>query len=268
MKRKLLALLTVLLLVVTMATPAFADVIWEPRNSFYELNRDECEYVNRTYLANGREGYVSITKSPKSSSEILNVSNGTTVYVSFVWTAKDGTQWGIGYPAGVFDKEGWMPLTALAQIYDYRDFEDDHGAEFKDYDGSGDHLTEACAYAYPGGIYQSKLEHWGDGNFGLSDCFDVLYTDENGLRWSYVGYYYGHRNCWVCIDDPMNENLGIESARTVDQMRGSNPIEELRPAAIGVPAARTFPLWIIPLLLVIVVAVVTAVLVRKRRKNA
>lgn len=292
MKRKLIALLTAVLLLAAMTTPAFADLIWEPMgNNFYEKHRDECEYVNRAYLANGGEGYVTIKKSPDSSAEIMNVANGTTLFINFVWTDKDGIQWGIGYPAGAFDSEGWVPLSDLAMIYDYRDFEEDHSKEFKAYDGCGDDLTEACAYSYPGGVFESKLESWGDNDFTLSDCFDVLYTDENGLRWSYVGYYYGHRNCWVCIDDPLNENLGVETVLTVGQVRGSEqlnppaepPAEEsdapvqtaptsteeatevLYPPAESVPPAKTFPLWVIPVVLVVVVAVVTAVIVRKRR---
>lgn len=293
MKRKLLALLTALLLLATMITPAFADLIWEPMgNGFYENHRDECEYVNRAFRANGAEGYVTIKKAPDSAGEIMNVNNGTTLFVNFVWTDKDGTRWGIGYPAGVFDKEGWILLSDMAMIYDYRDFEEDHGKEFQKYDGSADDLTAACAYSYPGGVYESKLEGFGGGDFTLSDCFDILYTDANGLRWSYVGYFYGHRNCWVCIDDPLNENLGIPAVLTVGQVRGGEqlnpPAEEndappavdtvpaptedvtevLYPPVAEVPPTSAFPLWLIPVILVVAVAVVTAIIVRKRKKTA
>ena len=64
----------------------------------------------------------------------------------------------------------------------------------------------------------------------------------------------------------MNENLGVETYLTEDQVRGvDSPIV---PPAAQVPDAGEFPLWVIPVALVIVVAVVTAVIVRKRRKAA
>ncbi len=263
MKRKLLALLTALLLLATMITPAFADLIWEPQNSFFERNRTECEYVDRAYIANGAEGYVTITTSPNSHSKLANIGNGTTLYISFVWTDKDGTQWGIGYPAGEFDTEGWTPLADLAQIYDYRDFEEDHGGEFRDYDGSGDDLGKALVFSYPGGVVKSTLEE-NPSYMTFAEAFHNLYTDENGLRWTYIGYYMGHREGWVCIDDPMNEGLGADVQRTVDQVRGI--ANEQIPAAVDVPDTGAFPMWLIPVVLVIVVAVVTAVIVRRRKR--
>ena len=265
MKRNLLALLTALLLLALVVTPAFADVIWEPDNSFYQRHRDECVYHDRSYIANGEKGYVTVLNAPGSASELVNISNGTRFYVSFLWTDEDGTQWGAGYPAGQWDKEGWVNLSGMAMIYDYLCFDEDHSHEYQEYDGSGDHLTEACVYSYPGGVFSSILEQ-GSGDYKFSDGFRNLYTDENGLRWTFIGYYMGHRDGWVCIDDPLNENLGIEASLTVGQVRGegSDPV----PPAANVPATGVFPLWAIPVVLVIAVAVVTAVIVRKRKKSA
>lgn len=286
MKRKLLALLTAVLMMIAMVTPAFADIIWEPEgNSFYESHSGECSYHNRSYLANGEKGYVTVRTAPDSLTEVVNIANGTLFFAVHVWTDKDGTQWGVGYPAGQWKTEGWVKLSEMAMIYDYISFEEDHGDEFQTYDGSVDGLTEACSYSYPGGVYRSKMENWSGGDFILSDCFDVLYTDENGLRWSYVGYYFGNKNFWVCIDDPMNEELGIETSLTVGQVRGGEtlipadqpsdpdvqepqPSEELIPPAEDIPPAKTLPMWLIPVILVIAVAVVTALIVRKRRKKS
>jgi hypothetical protein len=154
----------------------------------------------------------------------------------------------------------------MALIYDYISFEEDHGRKFQKYDGSGDGLTEAFSYSYPGGVLISHVKGMEGGAYTLAEGFQNLYTDENGLRWSYIGYYYGLKNFWVCIDDPMNENLGVETYLTEDQVRGvDSPIV---PPAAQVPDAGAFPLWVIPVVLVIAVAVVTAVIVRKRRKSA
>lgn len=287
MKRKLIALLTVLLLLAAMATPAFADIIWEPRgDSFYESHRDECDYHDRSYLANGEKGYVTVKASPDSLIEVANLANGTRFFVVHVWEGKDGTQWGVGYPSGQWDKEGWVKLSEMAMVYDYISFNEDHSHEFQEYDGSGDHLTEAYVYSYPGGVCGSRMEQ-GSGDYTFAQAFNNLYTDENGLRWTFVGYYMGHRDGWVCIDDPMNENLGIEACLTVGQVRSGEtlnpsvetpnapdvqpsqpqPGEELIPPAEEIPPAKTLPMWLIPVVLVIVVAVVTAVIIRKRKKK-
>lgn len=263
MKRKLLALLTVLLLLATMVTPAYADLLWEPRNNqFYETHGNTVH--NRTYLANGGDGYVTVRTAPDARTEVANIANGTRFFVVYTWTDTDGSKWGLGYPAGDWESEGWVPLADMALIYDHISFEEDHKAEFEPYDGSGDELTEACAYYYPGGCLRSTVKAMSGGAYTLGEGFQYLYTDANGLRWSYIGYYYGLKNFWVCIDDPMNEHLGAESSLTVSQVREEGiPIV---PPAANVPQTGGFPLWIIPVVLVIAVALATAVIVRRRRK--
>lgn len=263
MKRKLLALLTALLLMVMMATPAFADVLWMPREN---VSYDYDKVLNRVFFTNGGDGYVTVYTAPNSMSKVTNLANGTRFCVVYTREEKDGSLWGLGY-GGVSDvAEGWVPLADMALIYDHISFEEDHGQEFQKYDGSGDGLTEACTYSYPGGVYLSTAKTMDGGSYTLAEGFQNLYTDENGLRWSYIGYYYGLRNFWICIDDPMNENLGVETYLTEDQVRGvDSPIV---PPAAQVPDTGVFPLWAVPVALVIVVAVVTAVIVRKRRKSA
>lgn len=263
MKRKLLALLTVLLLLVTMVTPAFADVLWMPRgNASFEYDA----VLNRAFLTNGGDGYVTVYTAPNSMSKVANLANGTRFYVVYTREEKDGSLWGLGYEAGADGAEGWVPLADMALIYDHVSFEEDHGAEFESYDGFADGLTEACTYSYPGGKYEMTVEKWGGDDFILSDCFDIVYTDANGLRWSYVGYYFGVKNFWVCLDDPMNENLGVETTQTVFQVRGEGT--PVVPPAANVPQTGGFPVWTVPVVLVIVVALVTAVIVRKRKKTA
>ena len=272
MKHKLSALLLALVMAAALAAPALADVMWEPYgNSFYESHRDECTYVSRGYLANGQEGYITLRSAPDSLVEVSNLANGERLYVGMTWQAKDGSEWAVGEysvqnEAG--DRTwytGWVPLSELALIYDYIAFEEDHGAEFQEYDGSGDKLTEVCLYSYPGGVYSYTLEENRDYQ-PFSEAFQHLYTDENGLHWTFVGYYMGRNNAWVCLDDPMNEKLGADTPRTVGQVRGTG--EEIAEPADSVPAAKTYMIWLIPAILVAAVAVVTAVLVRKKNKKA
>lgn len=286
MKRKLTTMLLAVAMLFTLAVPAFADVMWEPYgNAFYENHRDEMDYMDRGYLANGQKGYVTILSAPDSLVEVLNLPNGTWFNVGMIWEDKDGTQWAVGYHNRQKGEEweffqGWIPMSELALIYDDEAFAEDHSAEFAEYDGSGNHLTEACLYSYPGGLY-SRVITEDEGYMPFDEAFTHLYTDENGLRWTYIGYYMGRTNCWICIDDPLNEELGIDGYRTVGQVRGSETLipaadpeaepsvsadpEELIPPAENIPAAKTWVVWLIPAVLVVLVAVVTALILRKKR---
>lgn len=266
MKRKLLSLLMAAAVLLTMSLPAFADVIWEPDNGFYERHREECTLVDRGYLANGPKGYVAVCTAPGSLTEVSNLANGERFHVSHVWKDKDGTEWAVGsFRADDTYQEGWAPLSELALIYDYEEFAADHGREFKEYDGSGDALTSVCLYSYPGGVFSHVLEESKE-YMPFSETFQYLYTDGNGLRWTFVGYYMGHRDGWACIDDPMNENLGTETLLTAGQVRGDSDAP-VAPAE-HIPAAKTFPLWLLPPVLVIVAAVVTALIIRNRNKKS
>lgn len=254
-----------------LAAPAFADVLWEPHgNGFYERHRDECTHEDRYYLANGQAGYVTMRDGPHSAGEVVNIPNGTRLFVGFTWREAGGA-WAVGSYA-VQEKGqtwkwyyGWIPMDDLALIYDYIAFEEDHGSEFQEYDGSGDGLTQVRLYDYPGGPYSDYTEiEVQDGSF--SEAFQYLYTDENGLRWTFLAYYMGRRNAWVCIDDPLGEGPGTDGYRTVAQVRGEK--EELIPAAEVLPAAKGGAAWVLPAVLIVAAAAVTAVIVRKRNKKA
>jgi len=267
MKRKLFALTLTLLTVLALAVPAQADIVWEPiGNSFYDAHRDGCKFVDRTYLTNGPQGYVTLRKAPGAAEEVYSVPNGESVYVGWSFPM-NGAEWGAfeyGLPKG--DgwewKSGWAPMTELALIYDSTAFAEDHEAEFREYDGSGDALTKVCLYSYPGGVLQDTLEESRE-YMPFSEAFQHLYTDENGHCWSYVGYYMGHRDAWACLDDSLNEGLGVDPYPTVSAVRetGNGAIV---PPAEHVPETAAFPVWLLPAGLVVAAAAVTAVLMRRR----
>ena len=293
MKRKLTTMLLVAAVLITLVVPAFADLLWEPYgNTFYENHWDEMNRVYRGHLANGEKGYITLLTEPNSLVEVTNLANGTYFYVGTTWEDKSGVLWGVGYHyrhvgEGTECYEGWVPMSELALIYDEESFAEDHSAEFAEYDGSGNHLTEVCLYSYPGGLYSRTLTE-NEGYLPFDEAFTHLYTDGNGLRWTYIGYYMGRTNCWICIDDPLNEKLGTDGLRTVGQVRGSEtlipaadpeaepstqpgavesqPVEELIPPAEHIPAAKTWVVWIIPAALVVLAAVATALILRKKRK--
>ena len=267
MKRKLTTILLTAAVLLTLIVPAFADVMWEPYgNTFYESHWDEMSYMNRGYLANGEKGYITVLTAPDSLVEVTNLPNGTYFNVGMTWEDKDGILWGVGYHyryAGEVTEhyEGWVPMSELALIYDDEAFSEDHSAEFAEYDGSGNHLTEVCLYSYPGGQYNFTVKESED-YMPFDEAFTHLYTDENGLRWTYIGYYMGRLNSWVCIDDPLNEKLGTDGYLTVGQVREN---EEPIPAEAA-PGAKTWVVWVIPAALVVLAAVTTALILRKKRK--
>lgn len=273
--KKLLALAAAFVLALTVTLPAAADIIVEPEDAFYVRHRNECDYVARTYVVNGEKGYLTVYSSPGSIPR-GNLVNGERIYVSHKWTNHDGTQW------GVTQDGDWMQMSELALIYDYQEFETDFGGEFKPYDGTGGEITKACLYSYPGGVY---VWTWDMGE-DLSEAFQHIYVDAEGRSWGFIGYYMGRHNQWVCLDDPPNENLGIGEYLTAGQVRNGegliapvqppvsdntaqNEVQDPQQETIYPPAEKlpsSGALWMIPVVLIIAVAVVTAVIVRKRRK--
>lgn len=283
--KKFFALAMALLLALTVTIPASADLIFEPQNAFYERHRNECEYVNRSYIANGKNGYIYAYPAPGALIP-EGIINGERIYISHSWVDQEDvakTEWGV-------TQDGkWILMSDLALIYSWQEFEADFGEKFLEYDGSGDDIASACLYSYPGGVYSYTMEI-SDGGMDFSDALRYIYADANGLRWSYIGYYMGHRNSWICLDDPLNENLGIGEYLTVGQVRsGGGLIAPVQPPVVSempeipeqeevqeseqeilYPPAEKLPvssaLWVIPVVLIIVVAVVTALIIRKRKK--
>ena len=276
--KKLVALVVALVLSLTVILPAAADIIIEPDDAFYVHHQNECDYVGRSYIANGKAGYLTLYSAPGSVPR-ENIVNGGRIYVSHKWTNHDGTQW------GVTQDGDWMQMSELALIYDYQEFEADFGSEFQEYDGRGK-FTKVCLYNYPGGVY---VWTWDPGQ-EISEAFSHIYVDADGRNWGFIGYYMGRHNQWVCLDDPLNENLGVDEYLTAAQVRSGegliDPVqppstsdssdipvqgdgqekeqEILYPPAEKVPPAGT--LWVVAAALVIAVAAVTAIIVRKRKK--
>ena len=50
MNRRIQITLLVLLCMIIQASVVRADLIFEPQDSFYEKQKDACEYVNRAYV--------------------------------------------------------------------------------------------------------------------------------------------------------------------------------------------------------------------------
>ncbi len=203
--KKIFVLSLTLLLCLSLGIGAFADVAYEPRDSFYEKHWDECDYESRTYITNGAEGYVLVFSSPTGDAQQV-IPNGKSFYVSWTWNA----QWGcIEYDpetleSGFGGQSGWVRLEDMTSEYDSIRFREDHAGDISD-----ESMTlmiksgqEFFGYKYPGsGLVTGTL-----GSFSGEDYttiyIDGIYTDAQGGRWGYVGYFYGMRSLWVNLDTP------------------------------------------------------------------
>ena len=266
MKRRMLSLVTVLVLVLALALPASADVIWTPDNAFYESHYEECTYVGRGYEMAGHDGTVTVWDAP-GGTVVETLPNGTRGAVQFTWKG-DGVEWGCLYNysdnSDEWSKTGWVPMDDLALIYDSQQFMEDHGDEISSVEDLTVDFDTAVVYEYPGGPSREWPLKEDLDYLPFSQAFSDLYTDADGLRWGYVGYYMGHRNGWICLDDPMNEHLDtavVPVAPSAAQQRGS--------ATVTPGPVQQFPLLLAGVLVAAVVAVTAFAIVKLRpRKKA
>ena len=257
MKKKFFTLFLALLAVLALASSASADVIWEPVNSFYERHKEECTYVNRAYQLEGYGGTVTVFTAPNGMSKVT-LENGTRGRVQFTWKGI-GVAWGYLYQLNGSDAEGWVPMDDLSLIYDSKQFVEDHKAEIQELEEVPVDFQEAVLYSYPNGPLKGYTLEEDPDYLLFSQAFDKLYTDENGLRWGHISYYFGHEDGWACLDGPMNEGLDtniVPVAPSAAQTRGSvtvSPGLPVLPSAIGLVAA---------------VVAATVVLIRRKKRNS
>ncbi len=206
MKKTILSLF--LLLVLLAAAPfAHADVIWEPyTDKFYPSHADQCTYINRYFDAPAEvTGY----ESPENTTAKRTFSAGSTLFISHSYTDGAGTVWGVWEEGG---ESCWVKLEDLKNVYDSRDFMDEHRAQIAPYNGEmAGYAIENVLYlwSYPGsGVIDAKLS---SGEAITEDAFSSVYTAPDGARWAYIPYLYAMSG-WVYVDDP--ENASLEPAAT------------------------------------------------------
>lgn len=209
----------ILLAVLCLTSVALADAIYEPQGDFYQRHRDECEYVQRSYIVSDDGAEIKV--SPESGKTLGSYEAGAQFYADYVYTdPKTGVQWG----SCIFrdgDKwlEGWVCLTGMQVVYDYRDFAADHGEAFYE-PAEGEEPTIELdgtvtqLWPYPGAA-QPDTEITADEADGLTLEFWTLFDDEDGRQWGYLSYWRGWRNKWVCISDPSAAELPVRETPEV-----------------------------------------------------
>lgn len=175
------------------AFPAKADVIWEPEDSFYQKHASECTYVNRVFTANGPDGVVLVYHSPELPIVVEKWENGSRECISFTYKDSDGIVWGYC--------RGWMPMEYMEVVYDSISFAEEYADQITKENGELDSKylgKEIYYWGYPGAENGYALTVGSEYTPGYSGVF----TDEEGNIWGNVGYYFGRKNFWVCIDKP------------------------------------------------------------------
>lgn len=245
-----------------------ADVIWLPMDSFYEENASGCTHVNRIFTANGPDGVVILYESPKSPKVITTWENGFQACISFTYEDEDGILWGI------YDNHkqtGWMPMEYMELVYDHISFVEDYGEEIVGQKGSlGEQYQGKSIFQWK---YPGSKEHY---SLTLHDPleYNQVYVDEKGHSWGYVGYYYGGRNIWVCIDQPEAEYEQLypdgapQIGKAAEEVKTEYRDAQMQEAKRIVPKANQGTIAILAVLVALVVLVTAVLLVVLKKGKA
>ena len=225
--KRISAILLALLLMLCLVPATFADVIFEPRDSFYEKHREDMRYADKVYIAQEKaNGY----ESPEDDDVMLTASDGTRLYISHVYTDENGEEWGI------YDWDTttcWFRLSDLEPVYDTRDFINDHKHEFTDYNDQLADLPldggEMPLWKYPGSEDQYGSVYL-DEYFTHADYASFVYTDAEGRNWVYFPYVFGMEG-WANADDPLNPDPVVFDANAPAQEPKATPAPTEAPAA-------------------------------------
>lgn len=253
MKRCLFVLCIACLVMMAWVPSAFADVLWEPYdNSAYDF--EKATTVARIYVV-PEDSTANLYQSPTAGGVILTMEAGTRVYVGFTQEF-NGVIWGVGYPVGDWQNEGWFRMGRLQQEYDNQMFCEDHKDSFTDYEGQLDGYVVQDViptWTYPGSnLMDGQIAEIQD-SYPLS-C-QYVYTDPEGGLWGYVGYFMG-RCGWIYLTDPENPCPPAFPQRAENSVYETGPEQDPDSSLIWI---------VIPVIgLVLVTAVIILVLKRKR----
>ena len=178
-----------------------ADVIDSFENDFYKQHESQIVYLDRHFVANGKDGSVSIKKAPGTNNEMAALQNGEEVYIRSS-CLYDGNFWGFS-----MDHAGWVLLDQMLVLYDYVAFFEDHFKELYSYEGDYMEIRKkqsAIAWPWPGA--DKALSIYEDIDM---QSFSVLsaYKDVKGREWGFVRYWYGQSNIWICLSEPLNDKI-------------------------------------------------------------
>ena len=260
--RRLLTGCWALALLLSLAAPARADSLWEPNNSFYERHADECQYLGRSFYANGAEGYITLWDAPGGYLVKGQFSNGFILWVYYQF--EDWVYAVVWGDEG--EISGWAPIEDFALEYDHLSFAEEYAdaiypycGQFADYDGDAE---EIVFYEYPGAPVSKDVRKaaWGLDELigrGGDSYIQSIFVDEDGRACGYVVYLYGRINVWFCLDEPEGRNFPVRQV-------GTPELTEAREPTLPV---RGYVPYILSGVLVLAAVALAAVLLARRRKR-
>ncbi len=276
LKRTLVLLLMLVLGSTLMGTFAFADVIYTPDDDFYNSHYEEFEYLNRNYYTNGEEGYVEFFKEPDGSSAGFS-KNGNSFLILSTYKGAGGVLWGVTEydDTSSADKYllpaegngslivGYVKMDDMVLGYDSQRFLEEHASELKPYEGDSTALADlesAVFWTYPhsGEYYEYTLE------FEDRPAFDEAYTDDDGRVWGYVSYYYGIKDSWVCISDPLATDIETIEYQKIDFIQPDSDT----PPTPSRDGLSTTTIAIILVAAVVIVSLILIIVLRKKKTGA
>lgn len=234
---KITALFLCALLISAISGFAIADVIWEPEDDFYMSHAEDCEFYGKGLYSNGESGYLEFFSKPEGVG-IGFAKNGELFFSQFSYASNDETWFVVEFtrngehiapPDYSGDIEfGWVKLSDTIEQYDSADFLEQFSADISSGEFTEDSLIsmDIVAWTYP--CSGEICEMIPDVDEALT--FSNTYTDAEGRRWGHCNYYYGHRDFWVCLDDPTSESI---PAVTQQELVFHQPNAETPPAATG-----------------------------------
>ena len=232
MKRTFCLLLALIFL---LAPAVRADVIMEPQDSFYNQHREDCQYIDRCYYADGPDGSVTVYRNPESAAVQATLENGTEVWISYVYTGKDGIEWGFCEHYGKDSWTGWMPMDYLLLKYDSQSFREEFADRIRDGEGEIPSYGENRVHfwGYPGSdtLWAAMVV-----DSGYLPQYLQTFTDDAGRQWAHINYYAGIRDVWVCLDDPTADYdtlYASHAPQTVTHPARCGTTDEIKPGGIS-----------------------------------
>ena len=267
--------------------PAQADIIFEPYgDEFWEKHGSECtsEYVADYYLVAEENGQEPVMKSPLSDKVSGKLDGGLLIWSNTTYTDESGMIWRYfeGHVSEIIDFNmfevtpgevkfsGWIRDSSLRRVYDSKLFTEEHAKELtEDSEEIEVPLTEYLyLYRYPNGPLYHSVQNPGNSEMPL--LTDTAYQDEYGRRWGHIEYYYGNRDCWICLVTPDLDYYELRKAADLpddDSEKAKMPVTVAPENGPAAPEEKKDPVGAIAAAVLVVMGFTVAVLFAVRKKG-
>jgi hypothetical protein len=234
--KRLFVLMALMVLVLSLPLSVSADLIYEPRDDFYEQHREECKHVDQKYVANGPDGKLIVYTSPKNPLIQTVLPNRETIYISFVYTSAAGMEWGC-VTLWAEDIIGWVPMAYVVPIYNSSDFWNEFEDRIKDEDGIVSTSADQKIYfwEYPGSEDYSTTTV-GDPQYAPD--YYTTFVDDAGRKWGQTGYYQGIHGGWICLDEPSADYATLYATHPPQQVSKPEIQPEPKPQPVTQPTTQ------------------------------